>query len=53
MSQKGFMAGFLSIVCWPVASRVAEPELIRWITPPAAKPVSSYPVTRLTAAGLQ
>ena len=32
---------------------VVEPELIRWMIPPWASPVSAFPVTRFTAAGLQ
>ena len=42
-----------AFVLAPVASRVVAPELIKWIIPPAARPVNSLPVTRFTASGLQ
>ena len=41
-----------SVDC-PVPSSVVAPELMRWMMPPAARPVSSLPVTRFTASGLQ
>ena len=37
----------------PVQSRAVAPEFIRCIIPFAALPVSSFPVTRLTASGDQ
>ena len=53
ISQKGFIAGFPSMEHCPLPSSEAAPELIRWMMPPAAWPVSGSPVTRCTASGLQ
>src|SRR4051812_22790354 len=53
ISQNGLSAGSPWRDCSPVQSSAAGPELIRWRKPPAARPVGSWPVTRLTAAGLQ
>ena len=47
------MTDLPSCVMRPVASSVAAPELIKWIMPWLAFPVSLWPVTRFTAAGLQ
>ena len=33
------MTGFPSLRCRPVPSMVVEPELMRWMKPPAASPV--------------
>jgi hypothetical protein len=40
-------------VCSPVPSSVAGPELIRWRMPPGGDAFELWPVTRLTASGLQ
>ena len=54
ISQNGFIAGLPAASdCCPVASSVQEPELMRWMMPPAARPVSRRPVTRSTASGDQ
>ena len=51
ISQKGFITGLPSLLCRPVPSRDAEPELIKWMIPSLAKPVNLCPVTRWTASG--
>lgn len=42
-----------SSVFRPVPFSVVAPELRRSMNPPAATPLSSWPVTRFTASGLQ
>ena len=54
ISQHGFMqCSPVALVLSPVASSVVAPEFIKCIMPPEANPVSSLPVTRFTASGLQ
>ena len=54
ISQKGFITGLPSASdIAPEASSVLLPELIRWMMPFAALPVSFLPVARSTASGLQ
>ena len=53
ISQYGFMTGFPPRLCLPVPSIVVDPELMRWMKPPPASPVTLFPVTRFTASGLQ